>query len=314
MNQKIIATEIGNIIWKIVRFVILLGLSYILVYPVLYMISMAVRPTSQVMDPSVTWIPKSFTLDQFKTAIDTMNYFSAMTTTVTMGLVSTVLQLISCSMVGYGFARFKFKSSGFWFTLVMLTLIVPASAITIPLYFQYRTFSIPIISPILDIFFNIKMPDFLTVNMIDSWFVFWLPALLATGLRSGLYVYIFRQFYRNIPVEIEEAALVDGAGFFKTFYRIMVPNASGSFLTVFLFSIVWYWNDTFYSSNFITRKRTLAKALSNLRGDLGGGNDNYNLSPKIMAGALLFVAPMLIMYIFLQRYFVQSVERTGIVG
>ena len=113
MNQKIIATEIGNIIWKIVRFVILLGLSYILVYPVLYMISMAVRPTSQVMDPSVTWIPKSFTLDQFKTAIDTMNYFSAMTTTVTMGLVSTVLQLISCSMVGYGFARFKFKSSGF---------------------------------------------------------------------------------------------------------------------------------------------------------------------------------------------------------
>lgn len=314
MNQKIIATEIGNIIWKIVRFVILLGLSYILVYPVLYMISMAVRPTSQVMDPSVTWIPKSFTLDQFKTAIDTMNYFSAMTTTVTMGLVSTVLQLISCSMVGYGFARFKFKSSGFWFTLVMLTLIVPASAITIPLYFQYRTFSIPIISPILDIFFNIKMPDFLTVNMIDSWFVFWLPALLATGLRSGLYVYIFRQFYRNIPVEIEEAALVDGAGYFKTFYRIMVPNASGSFLTVFLFSIVWYWNDTFYSSNFITRKRTLAKALSNLRGDLGGGNDNYNLSPKIMAGALLFVAPMLIMYIFLQRYFVQSVERTGIVG
>ena len=314
MNQKIIATEIGNIIWKIVRFVILLGLSYILVYPVLYMISMAVRPTSQVMDPSVTWIPKSFTLDQFKTAIDTMNYFSAMTTTVTMGLVSTVLQLISCSMVGYGFARFKFKSSGFWFTLVMLTLIVPASAITIPLYFQFRSFSIPIISPILYKIFNIKMPDFLTVNMIDSWFVFWLPALLATGLRSGLYVYIFRQFYRNIPVEIEEAALVDGAGFFKTFYRIMVPNASGSFLTVFLFSIVWYWNDTFYSSNFITRKRTLAKALSNLRGDLGGGNDNYNLSPKIMAGALLFVAPMLIMYIFLQRYFVQSVERTGIVG
>lgn len=314
MNQKIIATEIGNIIWKIVRFVILLGLSYILVYPVLYMISMAVRPASQVMDPSITWIPKSFTAEQFTTALETMDYFGAMTTTTIMGLVSTVLQLISCSMVGYGFARFKFKSSGLWFTLVMLTLIVPASAITIPMYFQYREFSIPIIGPILTNVFGIKMPDFLTVNMIDSWFVFWLPALLATGLRSGLYVYIFRQFYRNIPVEIEEAALVDGAGYFKTFYRIMVPNASGSFLTVFLFSIVWYWNDTFYSSNFITRKRTLAKALSNLRGDLGGGNDYYSLSPKVMAGALLFVTPMLLIYIVLQRYFVQSVERTGIVG
>ena len=291
-----------------------LGLSYILVYPVLYMVSMAVRPASQVMDPSITWIPKSFTVEQFATALETMDYFGAMTTTTVMGLVSTVLQLISCSMVGYGFARFKFKSSGLWFTLVMLTLIVPASAITIPMYFQYREFSIPIIGPILTNVFGIKMPDFLTVNMIDSWFVFWLPALLATGLRSGLYVYIFRQFYRNIPVEIEEAALVDGAGYFKTFYRIMVPNASGSFLTVFLFSIVWYWNDTFYSSNFITRKRTLAKALSNLRGDLGGGNDYYSLSPKVMAGALLFVTPMLLIYIVLQRYFVQSVERTGIVG
>ena len=314
MNKKIIATEIGNLIWKIVRFVMLIGLSYILVYPILYMISMAIRPTNQVMDPSVIWIPKSVTIQQFVTAFNTMKYGSGFVTTLVMSMVSTVLQLISCSMVGYGFARFKFRFSGLWFVLVLLTLVVPSATITIPLYFQYKEFSIPIIAPILDMVFGIDMPSFWSVNMIDSWFVFWLPALTATGLRSGLYVYIFRQFFRNIPVEIEEAAMVDGAGFFKTFYRIMVPNASGSYLTVFLFSIVWYWNDTFYTSQFIARKRTLAKALSNLRGDLGGGNDYFNLTPKIMAGALLFVLPMLLMYIVLQRYFVQSVERTGIVG
>lgn len=314
MNQRILFSEIGSLIWKILRFVILLGLSYILIYPILYMVSLSVRPLSQMMDPSVTWIPKEYTISQFQVAFKTMKYVSAMSTTVVMDIVSTVLQLISCSMVGYGFARFKFKSSNLWFVLVMLTLIIPAQAITIPMYFQYKSFSIPIISPILDIFFKIKMPEFMTVNMIDSWFVFWLPALFATGLRSGLYIYIFRQFFRNIPVEIEEAALVDGAGYFKTFYRIMVPNASGSYLTVFLFSIVWYWNDTFYSSNFIARKRTLAKALSNLKSDLGGAQTAYYTSPKIMAGALMFIAPMLLMYIILQRYFVQSVERTGIVG
>lgn len=314
MNKKIIATEIGTLIWKIVRFVMLIGLSYILVYPILYMVSMAVRPTNQVMDPSVIWIPKSFTIDQFVTAFETMKYSSAFITTLVMSLVSTVLQLISCSMVGYGFSRFRFRGSGLLFVLVMLTLVVPSATITIPLYFQYKEFSVPIIAPIVTMVFGQSMPEFLSVNMIDSWFVFWLPALTATGLRSGLYVYIFRQFFRNIPVEIEEAAMVDGAGFFKTFYRIMVPNASGSYLTVFLFSLVWYWNDTFYTSQFISRKRTLAKALSNLRGDLGGGNDYFNLTPKIMAGALLFVLPMLLIYIFLQRYFVQSVERTGIVG
>ncbi len=314
MNKKIIATEVGTLIWKLVRFVMLIGLSYILVYPILYMVSMAVRPTNQVMDPSVIWIPKTFTFAQFQTAFKTMRYDTAFVTTLVMSMVSTVLQLISCSMVGYGFARFKFRSSGLWFVLVMLTLIVPSATITIPLYFQYKEFSIPIIAPIVEMIAGKSMPEFWTVNLIDSWLVFWLPALTATGLRSGLYVYIFRQFFRNIPVEIEEAAMVDGAGFFKTFYRIMVPNASGSYLTVFLFSIVWYWNDTFYTSQFISRKRTLAKALSNLRGDLGGGNDYFNLTPKVMAGALLFVLPMLIMYIILQRYFVQSVERTGIVG
>ena len=314
MNQKILATEVGTLIWKIVRFIMLIGLSYILVYPVLYMITMAIRPNSQVMDPSVIWIPKSVTIDQFKVAFTNMKYDTSFITTFVMSMVSTVLQLISCSMVGYGFARFKFRGSGLLFTLVMLTLVVPAATITIPLYFQYKSFSIPVIAPIMDMAFGAKMPEFLTTNMIDSWFVFWLPALLATGLRSGLYVYIFRQFFRNIPVEIEEAAMVDGAGFFKTFYRIMVPNAAGSFLTVFLFSIVWYWNDTFYTSQFISRKRTLAKALSNLRGTLGGGNDYYSFTPKMMAGALLFVIPLLLMYIVLQRYFVQSVERTGIVG
>ena len=125
MNKRIIATEVGNLIWKIVRFIMLIGLSYILVYPILYMVSMAIRPNNQVMDPSVIWIPKSVTIEQFVTAFSKMKYSSAFVTTLVMSLVATVLQLISCSMVGYGLARFRFRGSGLLFTLVMLTLIVP---------------------------------------------------------------------------------------------------------------------------------------------------------------------------------------------
>jgi multiple sugar transport system permease protein len=314
MNQRIFFTEIGSKIWKLVRFIILLGLSYVLLYPILYMLTMAVRPLDQVMDPSVIWIPKAYTTSNFEAAINGMSYWKSMGTTLIVSLVSSVLSLVSCSMVGYGFARFKFKSSGLWFTFVLLTLIVPAQAITIPMYLQYQEFSIPIISPILKFVFGISMPDFMTVNMIDSWFVFWAPAVLGVGIRAGLYIYIFRQFFRNIPTELEEAAVVDGAGYFKTFYRIMVPNAGGAYLTVFLFSVVWYWNDTFNSNIFMSRKKTLAKALSGLRSALGGGNNEYDLGPKVQAGCLLFIAPLLLMYIFLQKYFVQSVERTGIVG
>ncbi len=315
MNKRILASEIGNLIWKILRFFILIGLSYVLIYPILYMVSMSFRTVEDVVDPSVIWIPKHFTLEHFEYSFGQMSYFSSMATTLIMSVVGTALQMISCSMVGYGLARFKFKTNGLWFVLVLLTLIVPAEAVTIPLYFQYKSFSIPIISPILDLAFGIKMPEFLTVNLIDSWFVFWLTAITATGLRSGLYVYIFRQFFTNIPYEIEEAAVVDGAGFFKTFTTIMVPNASGSYLTVFLFSIVWYWNDTFYTSTFISQKMTIAKALSGLFGELSKNFANSpEYSPRLLAGSLLYILPMLVMYMILQRYFVQSIERTGIVG
>ena len=316
MNKQIFITDLTGKLWKLARFLIIVGLSFVLIYPILYMVSMSLRTADQVADPSVIWIPKYYTLSNFVDAVKFMNYSDSFHTSMTVTLTSSILPLISCSMAGYGFARFKFRSKGIWFTFVLLTLIVPAQAVTIPLYLQYQEFSIPIISPILNIFFNVQMPSWLTVSLIDSWLVFWLPAMFGCGIRAGLYIYIFRQFFRSIPHELEEAAQVDGAGYFKTFYRIMIPNAGSAYLTVFIFSLVWYWNDTFYSSVFISRKMTMAKALSSIGQAISAayGTDSYIKSPITMAGCVLFIAPLMIMYLFLQNYFVQSVERTGIVG
>lgn len=316
MNKRIFATELTAKFWKLARFLIIVGLSFVLLYPILYMISMSVRSADQVADPSVIWIPKTYTLENFVAAVNYMDYSSSFHTSMTVSLTSSLLSLISCSLAGYGLARFKFRGKEVWFTCVILTLIVPAQAVTIPMYLQYQNFSIPIISPILNIFFDIQMPSWLTVNLIDSWFVFWLPAMFGCGIRAGLYIYIFRQFFRSIPLELEEAAQVDGAGYFKTFYRIMIPNAGSAYLTVFIFSVVWYWNDTFYSNVFISRKMTMAKALSGIGEKIkaGIGVDEYQSAPIKLAGCILFIAPLMIMYLFLQNYFVESVERTGIVG
>ncbi len=316
MNKQIFVSEIVARIWKIARFLIIVGLSFILLYPILYMISMSVRTPDQVADPSVIWIPKTYSIDNFVEAVKYLDYNNSFQTSMIVSLTSSVLCLISCSLAGYGLARFKFRGKEIWFTFAIITLIVPAQAVTIPMYLQYQNFSIPIVSPILNIFFGIDMPSWLTVKLIDSWFVFWLPAMFGCGIRAGLYIYIFRQFFRSIPTELEEAAQVDGSGYFKTFYRIMIPNAGSAFLTVFIFSVVWYWNDTFYSNVFISRKMTLAKALSNLSQSIkaGIGINEYQSSPIKMAGCLLFIAPLMIMYLFLQNYFVESVERTGIVG
>ena len=316
MNKQIFASELMARVWKLARFLIIVGLSFILLYPILYMISMSVRSADQVADPSVIWIPKTYTLENFVSAVKYMEYDTSFHTSMTVSLTSSILCLISCSLAGYGLARFKFRGKEVWFTFVIMTLIVPAQAVTIPMYLQYQNFSIPIISPIMNIVFETPMPDWLTVKLIDTWFVFWLPAMFGCGIRAGLYIYIFRQFFRSIPHELEEAAQVDGAGYFKTFYRIMVPNAGSAYLTVFIFSLVWYWNDTFYSNVFISRKATMAKALSGLGESIkaGIGVNEYRSSPIKLAGCLLFIIPLMIMYVFLQNYFVESVEKTGIVG
>lgn len=312
MNKRILATKIAGLLWKVLRFVILLGLSYVILYPVIYMLSMALRDANQTMDPSIIWVPKYLVADNFVQAFEGMKVFKTMGTTIILALVSSLLQLVSCSLVGYGFARFKFKGSGILFTLCLLTLIVPAQCITVPLTFLYKNFSVPIVAPLLETFAGITLPG---VNLVDSWLIFWLPAMFSVGIRGGLYVYIFRQFFRGIPYEIEEAALVDGAGYFKTFYSVMMPNASGSYLTVFLFSFVWYWNDTLNTNMFIRTKNTFAKALGSYVSQSGGGAFNaYDGSPRRNAACIIFILPLLIMYMFLQKYFVQSVERTGIVG
>jgi multiple sugar transport system permease protein len=131
-------------------------------------------------------------------------------------------------------------------------------------------------------------------------------------------ILIFHQFFKGLPREIEDAAYIDGCGPFMTFVRVMAPNAASAFLTVFLFSVVWYWNDYFYTSTFLGKTQTLAVALSflrvNLAEEMGQVNNVYESTAQMQAGCLLFIIPLLILYVFMQRFFVQGIERSGIVG
>jgi multiple sugar transport system permease protein len=159
-----------------------------------------------------------------------------------------------------------------------------------------------------------------SVNLLDTMWTFYLPAMLGTGIRSGLFIYIFRQFFRGMPKELEDAAGIDGCSHFGTFVRVMVPSAMPAFLTVFLFSFVWYWNDYFFSAMFFTSQYTISLRLAILPARLqqleqwAHQGDPFRIVAQIQAGSLLAVGPVLVLYIVLQRYFTESIERTGIVG
>ncbi|WP_078500471.1 carbohydrate ABC transporter permease [Paenibacillus selenitireducens] len=292
--------------WIIVRTLLILGFCYIILFPLFLRLSVAFRSKVDIYDPTVLWIPRHFTFDNLKIAITATKYGSALLNTFLISSTTTIIQLVACALAGYAFAKLKFKGSGLLFGLVIFTIVVPPQTIMIPLYLTYRYF---------DLFGAIKLfTGKSSVNLIDTFWPFLISSGTAMGLKNGLYIYIFRQFFRGVPKELEEASFVDGAGIFKTFYRIVLPNAVPAIVTVLLFSFVWQWNDSYYVSLFLSKVKVLSTQLTDMGSALGVEPDPVYQSMLLNTGVLLMMAPLIILYLFVQRYFVESVERTGLVG
>lgn len=302
--------------WSIVRGVIIFGICFLILYPTLVKLSVSFMPDKDIYDVTVRYVPKNPTLENYKTVIKSMRYPTAFWNTLKLSALTSIMQLISCTLIGYGFARFKFRGRNVLFALVILTMIVPPQTLMVPLFMHFRFFDIfGIISAI---------TGGRGINLLESYWPFILMSLTGMGLKNGLYIYIMRQFFRNMPKELEEAAYVDGAGMLRTFVQIMLPSAVPAMVTVFLFSFVWQWTDTFYSNLFLVRTDVLAKTAANVSNqimkDLSAevGVDIY-IAPAISSmysntASLLVILPLLVLYLFAQKRFVESIERTGIVG
>ncbi len=312
---KVWGERLVGFFWIILRTFLLIGLSFILLYPIIYMLSMAFRGGLEMYDPSVIWIPRTLTFQNILDALDKMKYAEALYNTITVDIVSSLIQVAICAIVGYGFARFKFKGRGIAFGAVILTIVVPIQTVLIPIYTNYRFFSI---FGLLDLY-NLITGANVSINLIGNNLAFYLPALFGMGIRSGLYIFMYRQFFRGLPKELEEAAWIDGCGKFRTFYNVMLPNAKAIIITVFLFSIVWYWNDYFQTSMFLNNIPTVSTQLSGIKALLTedvkrGLINDYQCAAIVQAGCFISILPMLILYMFTQKQFTESIERSGIVG
>ena len=303
---------------KILRFLLFVGICYIFLFPVLYMISVAVRSPETVNDPSIVWIPRGISFDSIKTAVSILEYPRAITTTALIALGGTLGSLVSCALVGYGFARFSFKEKNIAFALVILTIIVPPQTVLISSFINYRNFDFFGILSLLHLIIP-SVPS--GVALINTAWTFIIPAFFAVGLRSGLYIYIFRQFFAGMPKDLEEAAMIDGCNAFRTFVQVMLPLAKSAIITVLLFSFVWHWNDYVQSSMYFSSNQPISVMLNQMQSLLQDAklfdvvtNTPDEIRTFLQAGCLLTILPPLILYIFTQRFFTESIERTGIVG
>ena len=308
-QRKALFVNVKNLLINVVRFAILIGVSYVILSPVIGIIVNSVSSDRDAYNPMVYVLPQFPTLERYKLVLERLDYFPTMAKDLLYTIALMALQILICSMVGYGFARFDFPLKKVLFACVVIMIVIPSHTIMLPLYITFKSF---------DPFGLCTLLTGGPINLMGSPLPMFIMTLFGCGLRSGLYIYIFNQFFRGLPKEIEEAAFVDGAGVWYTYFRIMLVNAMPSVITVAVFSLVWQFNDTFYAKLFlIDDDIVISNKISSLQATIA--NQDQILDTTIQelyldAGIVLVILPIVLIYILLQRHFIEGVERSGIVG
>jgi multiple sugar transport system permease protein len=255
-------------------------------------------------------------MENFKIAFEVLDYGKSVWRTITLDIVSAAIEVIVCAIVAYGFARFEFPGKKIFEFLLMVTIVVPVQVYIVSMCVNFKNLDV---AGVLGLINNLTGID-LRVNILNTNLTMYLPSLFGMGLRSGILIYIYIQFFKGFPKELEEAAYIDGAGPFRTFWKIAVPSSGVAILTVSVFSVIWHWNDYTLGLMYFTKNYPLAVQLSNLPDVLAvsnpyaGGAMEIMKDPIIMAGCLLYIAPLLIGYLCIQNKFVKSIDRVGITG
>lgn len=290
-----------------VVYLLLVSIGFIYLYPVLYMISKSFMNLNDLLDSSINWIPSELYLNNYVQAFKSMDYWKTFRDSIVIAGLPTLINVIICAIVGYGFARYDFRGKKILMGLLIFSFILPPQATMMPTYVFYTE-----------------------IGIVNSLKAFIIPALLGQGLKAQIFILIFYNFFRQVPKVLIEAAKIDGAGHFKAFYKIALPSAAPAILVVFLFSIVWYWNESYLTqlyvvgafasnsssyhwSSLIVSLKNFENSYNTARSVAGSTMVDINESIK-MAGTMLSILPLLLMYLVLQKQFVESVDRTGITG
>lgn len=284
-------------------YALLICIGFIYLYPILYMISSSFMSLDDLLDSSINWIPSSITLSNYAQAASSMDFWKSLGQSILIAGVPTLCNVASCSLIGYGLARFEFPGKKIALAVIIFSFVLPSQITMIPTYVLYSN-----------------------MGILGTLWAFVLPSLLGMGINAPIFILIFYQFFKQVPKVLIEAAQIDGAGYFKSFLKISLPSAMPAIITVSLFSFVWYWNESYLTEMYVSGVMT-STGWTSLVIQLDNFASNYSsyattatsavtsINESInMAGTMLSILPLLLMYFVLQRYFVESIDRTGITG
>lgn len=298
---------------SVCRFILLFGLCFLILQPIFNKISVSFMTEDDLYNPTVISIPENFTTANYLLVNELINYVKTIKNSLLIAVTISVLQIAVSTLVGYGFARFEFPLKKFWFACVMLVILIPPQTISSSLHLHFRFF---------DVLGIYEMITGNTINLRGSAIPYYLMSAGCMGLKNGLYIFMIRQFFRTIPKELEEAAYVDGCGTLKTFLKIMLPDAKPILTSCFLFAFVWQWTDGFYSKMFLGNISLVSTSLARLSDTLGayimritGTTTSISVAYSnciVSTGTLMIIMPLIVLYLFAQKGFVESLSSSGI--
>jgi ABC-type glycerol-3-phosphate transport system permease component len=257
--------------------------------PFYFIVNGSLKTNSEVQAGNFTSLPKRLADVQWSNypdalAADRMNFWPALANTVVITTLCMAGQVISCSLVGFGFARFRFRGRSILFMVMLSTMMLPAQVTMIPVFILFRW-----------------------LGMIDS---FW-PLVIPAWLASPFFVFMFRQFFSQIPEDLIEAARIDGASHWRVYWQLMMPLSGPVIAIVSIYTFLGAWNDFMAPLIYLnsTENRTLTLALNGFKGQFGSMEAQH-----LMAASVVCMLPCIILFFAAQRYFVESVSMTGLKG
>jgi len=315
-TMVLVKSLIGGIgFWSLV-----VGLCFAILFPLIRVLPVVFSSFRHLGNPDVIWVPLEFSTLSFQAAIRVaFGNFTPMMWTVVYSVVTALIQIVISAMAGYALGRVDFPFKRLVMACVLLVIIVPPQAFLIPQFLRFHSF---------DVFGVVTLATGGPINLINNQATLYILSFFGFGVRQAIFIFIFRQFFSGLPAELEEAALIDGCGFYKTFVRIAFPNAVPAIMTVFVLSFVWNYGDTFLTGYFHPQGPYMAnsltvtfaphnqQALTNTIGRIF----NLPLATTFMfdavkhAAALIYLAPLLLVYFAAQKKLVDNFERSGIVG
>ncbi len=284
---------------RFTTYFILTGMGFVFLYPLLYMLSVSFMDTEDLVDATVTWIPTHLSVESFVKAAKTLQFWDGLKDSLIMTVIPAALQTFTLALAGYGLALYRVPGKRFWLVLAVFIFLIPTQVTMIPRFLLFNSYH--------------------TIGTI--WPVY-LISLFGQGVKSSVFLLIYYNFFRSYPKSMDEAAKIDGAGAATVFFRIALPMAKPALVLTYLFSFIWIWNDTTqlpqYSTGAVTtlpmHLQQFVERFNKLYASVGvstGGSLNESIR---LAGTLLTILPLIVLYFIVQKQFVESIERTGLTG